>query len=170
MTAVIANIGRLRDDAGVHALLVHHTPRDNPRASRGHSAVDGAVDLIIGVGRSGEHHRWRVLSANALPEPFPAGEFDIRSAQIGDASVAIVWPAEPELTGRDGAVFDAIKAAAPGSVIVAELTRSLEHQTFAGLAGDARRKAVDRSLRALVDMGLATIAGEGRQRTVRSAA
>jgi hypothetical protein len=107
-----------------------------------------------------------VLQANSLPEPFPAGEFEIGSVTIPGGSVAVLRPAAAALSQRDQAVLVALKASGKPTV-VAELTRSIDHQSFPA-EGDGRRKAIDRSLQALVDAGLAAVEGQGRNRTART--
>jgi hypothetical protein len=173
MTAAMHAIRSVTDRFLVHSVVVHHTPLDNPQRSRGHSSIEGAGDLVIGIdkGKIGSH-RWRVLRANSIADPgVHFGEYSIGSYSLGGASVAIVKEANliAELPERDAAVLAILKAATGSPIVFADLTRAAAaHSAFAGLDGDAPRKATDRSLRALADAGLAIVEGEGKGRTARA--
>jgi hypothetical protein len=172
MTTAMQTIRSVAERFSAHALVVHHCPLDNPGRSRGHSSIDGAADVLIGVERGRvASHRWRVMRANAIAEPLPFGEYGIGSHQLASGSVAIARPASitTELADRDAAVLEALKAAVGAPIVVAEVARSVaSHPAFAGLDGDAVRKAVDRSLKGLAEAGLAVLEGAGKGRTART--
>ncbi|MCW5693081.1 MAG: AAA family ATPase [Pseudolabrys sp.] len=167
MTRSMASLAAVRDNIGGHVMAVHHTPRDNPRAARGHSSIDGAADMILGLDRPNGRHRWRVLAANGLPEPFPTAEFSIGSHDGPDGSTAIVRSVAAELSPRDAAVLAGLRKAGQ-PINVAEFIRTIADDALPA-EGDAKRKACERALEALNAAGLVLITGTGRTRLVRAA-
>ena len=47
MGSYIANCDRIREQTGAHVLIIHHKPKGNNNAPRGHSSLFGAVDALI---------------------------------------------------------------------------------------------------------------------------
>ncbi|CCG41816.1 AAA family ATPase [Magnetospirillum molischianum] len=54
MGALVRNLDRVREETGVHILLVHHSGKDTARGARGHSLLRAAVDTEIEVSRDEE--------------------------------------------------------------------------------------------------------------------
>jgi hypothetical protein len=50
MTLVINNLAKLASATGATVLLLHHPPKGNKSAVRGHSALEGALDTIVELG------------------------------------------------------------------------------------------------------------------------
>jgi hypothetical protein len=51
MGALVANIDRIRQSAGSHVMLVHHSGKDGAKGARGHSLLRAATDTEIEVSR-----------------------------------------------------------------------------------------------------------------------
>jgi len=166
-TRAMAALAAVRDHADAHLCVLHHSPKSDPRASRGHGSVEGAADLVISVDRPNGRHRWRVVAANALAEPFPTAEFTIGSHDGPDWSAAIVRSASADLSPRDAAVLAGLRKAGE-AINVAEFIRTIVDEALPA-EGDAKRKACERALEALNAAGLVLITGTGRARLVRAA-
>jgi hypothetical protein len=168
MTKAMAAIASIRDELRAHALVVHHTPRGDNRQVRGHSAIDGAADLIIGIDQTkGHSRRWIVRQANSLAPPFPAGVFEIVSHAGSQVAVVRAVDHAHSLTDRQLAVMTTLRLVGSEGMIIAKLTKQIDDPAFADTDSDAKRKAVIRAISDLVTAGYAVIEGEGRHRIVR---
>lgn len=81
MGALMMNVRRILEATGAHVLLVHHSPYDNPGKPRGHSALLGAADTTIQVGKNINHSAW-VVKANDAEEGTKV-RFFLQSVNIG---------------------------------------------------------------------------------------
>ena len=55
MTALIANIDKVRHATGAHTLIVHHSGKNAAQGARGHSSLRAATDTEIEIAKTGEN-------------------------------------------------------------------------------------------------------------------
>ena len=144
---------------GCHVALIHHTPEDNPRKSRGHSALPGMVDSINLVEAKGKRRSWSIYQANDMPETPPEASFELQSVTIGKDAVGnptiapVVVPCEAKATAAKGqpvtikgdakVALDIVRSLAANGPVAIEDFRAalLTHDDFKDRSKEAKRTA-----------------------------
>jgi KaiC/GvpD/RAD55 family RecA-like ATPase len=128
MGQFVRNVDRIRADTGAHALIVHHSGKDELRGARGHSLLRAATDTEIEVSHEAESdlRTMRVTKQRDLPTD---GEFAfrLRSIELGhDMDGDPVKSCVVEYVDEAGAVKRSKRVKLPASTARAlELLRKL---------------------------------------------
>jgi hypothetical protein len=180
MGRFIECVARIRDRTGVHVSLVHHTPQDDPRKSRGHTSLPGMVDTVIVLTSKGGRRAWSVSHANDLVEKPPQAGFELHSVTINvspeglPTTSPVVVPSgksaaqtqvrrEPTDVRGDAKIGLEIirRMAATGPIQISEFREALmADKTFQQKSSDARRKAFQTVRETLVDANLIDVTGD----------
>jgi len=63
MGELIAACAEIQRRTGGAVLVVHHTGKDTAKGLRGHSSLNGAVDVAIEVSRTGDYREWTIAKS-----------------------------------------------------------------------------------------------------------
>jgi KaiC/GvpD/RAD55 family RecA-like ATPase len=97
MTGFVGNIDRIRAGTGVHALVIHHTGKDEARGARGHSSLRAAADTEFEVThdettgvRMLKVTKQRDLSSEGAKFPFQLRSVELGTDEDGDPLTSCV--------------------------------------------------------------------------------
>lgn len=83
MGELIAACAEIQRRTGGAVLLVHHTGKDVTKGLRGHSSLNGAVDVAIETTRNGDFREWVIVKSRDSADGAHNG-FSLKLVTIGD--------------------------------------------------------------------------------------
>jgi nucleotide-binding universal stress UspA family protein len=155
---IMGVIQALARQANCPVLVLHHTGKDQSRGARGSQVLFDRADAVLHVRAKGELRR---LTVEKLRNGVKAAPMTFRLAPVtcdrgATATVEFVSDTEADaLPERPAAALAAISAALEFGPVADDEARTAvkAHPVFAALAGDAQRKAVQRALDDLAEIG-----------------
>lgn len=170
MGGLSRNLQQIRRALNVPIVVICHPSMERVHEPRGHKSLLAKMDLtlVVSSDQKTDVRRWYVRKANSL-EAKPKASFTCVPVLVDTdtAPVVVAGGAQAPAGSKEDVISDLI-AVAGNEVVVSHLTRSAAGlEQFRGMGDDARRIAVDRVLKAMVNANKVEIIGQSKSRRVR---